>query len=114
MSPDATPAVLNHHLESIIAVDVDALMADYDENSILITPDVTARGTGEIRGFFNEFTKALTPDFLAAFDMKKVEVDGDIAYIAWSVGDAVPLGSDTLVVTNGKIRVQTVAIYMAG
>ena len=113
MASDTTQAVLDHLLESFMAVDVDAIMADYDDNSIVITPDVTIRGTAEIRGFFDEFVKALTPDFLAAFDMKKVEVDGDIAYIAWSVGDAVPLGSDTLVVTDGKIRVQTVAIYMA-
>lgn len=114
MTAAATQAALDHHLGAIIAVDVDEMMKDYTEDSVVVVPDGTFKGLAEIRGFFNEFSKALTPEFLAAFEMIKSEVHGDTAYIAWSVGDAVPLGTDTFVVTDGKIRIQTAAFYMAG
>ena len=38
-------------------------------------------------------------------------VDGNIAYITWSIGSDVPLGTDTFVVDNGKIVSQTFAMY---
>jgi hypothetical protein len=36
-----------------------------------------------------------------------------IAYITWSVGDDIPLGTDTFVVEDGKIVSQTFAMYAA-
>jgi hypothetical protein len=75
----------------------------------------TARENGlhpVIPSFFTEFVKMLTPEFLANFKMIRQEIHDDTAYIVWSVGDAVPLGTDTLVVTGGKIRIQTFAAHM--
>jgi hypothetical protein len=37
-------------------------------------------------------------------------VDGKIAYITWSAGADIPLGTDTFVVDNGKIVSQTFAM----
>jgi ketosteroid isomerase-like protein len=113
MTSDSTRAVLEHHLMSIIATDVDAILEDYTDDSVLLTPDATVRGLGELRSFFTEFVKLLTPEFLANFKMEKQEVHDDTAYIVWTVRDAVSMGTDTLVVTGGKIRVQTVAVHMS-
>ncbi|MDP7084922.1 MAG: nuclear transport factor 2 family protein [Dehalococcoidia bacterium] len=113
MTSDSTRAVLEHHLKSIVATDVDAILEDYTDDSVLFTPDATVRGLGELRSFFTEFVKLLTPDFLANFKMEKQEVHDDTAYIVWTVRGAVPMGRDTLIVTSGKIRVQTVAVHMS-
>ena len=51
------------------------------------------------------FRVAMTGDFL--------NVDGELAYITWSAGREIPLGTDTFVVRNGKIVAQTVAAYTA-
>ena len=40
---DQTEAVLNHHLESVEIKNLDAIMQDYDEDSILVTPDSPSR-----------------------------------------------------------------------
>ena len=108
---DSTQAVLDHHFGSIIATDVDAMMEDFTDNSVLFTQDATVRGRAELRSFFTEFAKLLTPEFMADFKLSKQEVHDDVAYITWSVGDAIPMGTDTFVITDGKIRVQTATVY---
>ena len=40
-----------------------------------------------------------------------MQVDGNVAYITWSVGADIPMGTDTFVVGNGKIVSQTFAMY---
>ena len=47
------------------------------------------------------------------FSLRSLRVDGNIAYITWSVGSDIPLGTDTFVVDNGKIVSQTFAMYAA-
>ena len=37
----------------------------------------------------------------------------DAAYITWNIGREVPLGTDTFVVRNGKIALQTFAMHTA-
>lgn len=38
-------------------------------------------------------------------------VRNHVAYITWSVGNELPLGTDTFVVRDGKIVSQTFAMY---
>jgi ketosteroid isomerase-like protein len=109
-----TQATLDHHLQSIIAKDIDALMEDYVEQSVLYMPDTTVRGLDDLRNFFTGFLTLLTPEFMADFEMSRQEVDGEIAYTVWNSGSAAPLGTDTFVVRDGKIVVQTAAVYMPG
>ena len=42
-----------------------------------------------------------------------MRVHGNIAYITWSVGSDIPLGTDTFVVENGRIVAQSFAMYAA-
>ena len=108
-----TEAILGHHLESFVATDLDGIMSDYTESSVLIAQDQTCRGLAEIRSFFAAMFPAVTPEFLAAFNMIKQEVAGDTAYIVWSVGGFFAMGTDTLVIKDGKIAVQTFAAHPA-
>ena len=40
-----------------------------------------------------------------------LRVDGGLAYITWSAGDSIPLGTDTFVVYGGRIVSQTFAMH---
>jgi hypothetical protein len=45
--------------------------------------------------------------------MVRQDVDGEIAYIAWKAEPFTPLATDTFVIRNGKICVQTFAVLNA-
>lgn len=104
--PRGTQAVFEHHLGAF-AQGIDAILADYTDGSVLVTPDKTYRGLGEIRGFFQAFLAGATPAFWQSFRIETRQVDGDVAYLVWSAAPTVPRATDTLVVRDGKIAVQT-------
>jgi hypothetical protein len=104
----ATQAVLQRHLQSA-GESVDAVMADYLEESVLITPDATHRGLAEIRSFFTELCEGGTKGFLGTFKMKRVEVTGELAYIVWEAKPWFSFATDTMLVRDGKIVLQTFA-----
>jgi hypothetical protein len=106
-----TQDVLTHHLSCLGKGDLAGMMADYAAESRFFTPDGLLRGCEAIRGFyarlFEEFAK---PGM--SFEMLRQEVDGDTAYIVWRAETAdnrFELGSDTFIVQNGKIVMQTFA-----
>ena len=110
--PFATQAVLQRHLQSA-GESVDAVMADYLEESVLITPDTTHRGLAEIRSFFTELCEGGTKGFLGTFKMKRVEVTGELAYIVWEAKPWFSFATDTILVRDGKIVLQTFAAHTA-
>ena len=112
VSTQQTAAVLAHHLEVVAAKDVDAILSDYTDSSVLYTQERQFRGLGELREFFTGFVGLLTPEVLAKFKMVRQDMDGEIAYTIWTVGDMIPLGSDTFIVRDGKIIVQTLAVHV--
>jgi hypothetical protein len=110
--PNATQAVLQRHLQSA-GESVDAVMADYLEESILITPGATHRGLAEIRSFFIELLEGSTKGFLGTFEMKRSEVAGELAYIVWEARPWFSFATDTILVRDGKIMLQTFAAHTA-
>jgi hypothetical protein len=40
------------------------------------------------------------------------DIHGEVAYVACTMGDAVPFGTDTFIIRDGKIAVQTLGIYV--
>jgi ketosteroid isomerase-like protein len=108
---EATQAILTHHLEAFGAADLEAIMSDYTDSSVLIVPGAELTGIEEITpvfvGLFAEFAK---PG--ATFEMKHLVVNGDIAYIVWvaeTADNIYELGTDTFVIEDGKIAMQTFA-----
>jgi hypothetical protein len=69
------------------------------------------QGKQEIRDFFTDFIGSLPAGAIDRFSLRSLRVDGNMAYITWSVGADIPLGTDTFVVGNGKIVSQTFAMY---
>ena len=106
----STQAVLAHHLQAF-GEGIEAIMADYTEDSVVIVPDATHHGLAEIRSFFTSFAESNPEGFGAAFRMKRQEVFGEVAYILWEAKPWCPLGTDTFVIRDGKIVFQTYAAY---
>jgi hypothetical protein len=101
-----TQQVLDHHLGAF-AKGLDEILKDYDNGSTLITPDKTYVGSAEIGGFFKAFLDSADPAFWSAFKIASMSTAGEVAYLAWEAKPWVTLATDTLVVKNGKIAVQT-------
>lgn len=108
--PSTTQAILQRHLQSA-GESVDAVMADYLEESILITPEATHRGLAQIRSFFTELLEGGTKGFLGTFKMKREEVTGELAYILWEAKPWFSFATDTILVRDGKIMFQTFAAH---
>jgi len=105
--PMSTEAVLRNHLRAA-TVGVDAIMDDYTEQSVLITHDATYRGLAEIRVFFEGLFEQLPTGFFDGMvRMTREEIVGEVAYILWEGRPIISRATDTLVVRNGKILLQT-------
>jgi hypothetical protein len=90
---------------------VAAILTDYDDDARFHTEARTYRGKTEIREFFEGFMASLPPGAADAFSLRTLRTDGDLAYITWSAGDEIPLGTDTFVVRDGRIVSQTFAMH---
>jgi ketosteroid isomerase-like protein len=108
----STKAVLDHHLAAFGAGDTDEILKDYTDESVMVTPNGVTRGPDALRPVFNELFTGLFAPGTYEFGMDAMEVEGEVAFIAWhaTCGEAdVPLGTDTFLVRDGKIAVQTLA-----
>ena len=107
-----TETVVRNHLQAFLEQKgIAAILNDYDENARFYSEAKIYRGKQEIHGFFIDFIDSLPAGGTDLFSLRSQRVDGNIAYITWSVGGDIPLGTDTFVVDNGKIVSQTFAMY---
>jgi ketosteroid isomerase-like protein len=107
----STKDVLDHHIRCFGEGDLKGIVSDYAPGAVLFTPDGPLRGADAIRPFF----QAMLAEFGkpgAAHSMKQQFVEGDYAYVLWTAETAdnvYELGTDTLVVRDGKIVAQSFA-----
>ena len=112
--PDTTEAIVRNHLQAFVEQKgIDAILSDYDDNARFHSEARTYRGKREIGDFFASFIASLPAGAVDRFSLRTLRVDGELAYITWSAGREIPLGTDTFVVRNGKIVAQTFAAYTA-
>ena len=105
-------SVVRNHLQAFVEQQgVDAIVRDYDDDARFLSEVKTYHGKPEIRQFFEAFIASLPPNAISRFSLRTLRVEGDIAYITWSAGNAIPLGTDTFVVRDGKIVSQTFAMH---
>ena len=107
-------AVLDRHLRAFAAHDVEALMKDYSENAVFVTPSGVLEGKPAIRALF----EALVPEFEAPgarLTLERRFAHGPLAYTLWTAETprhSYTFATDTLYVENGLIRYQTFAAEM--
>lgn len=102
----STQDVFTSHLDAF-AQGLDALMSDHTEQSSILLQTGTVTGLADIRQFFDAFLKGLQPGFWEAVKIHRQEVCGDVAYLVWEARPFIALATDTLLVRDGKIHVQT-------
>jgi len=108
----AIEAVVRDHLQAFVEhKGVDAIVRDYDDDARLLSEIRTYHGKPEIRQFFEAFIASLPPNAINRFSLRTLSVEGELAYITWSAGNEVPLGTDTFIVRDGKIVSQTFAMH---
>lgn len=107
-----TEYVLQSHLQAA-GTGIDAIMGDYTNDSILVTQDATYRGLTEIRRFFSALFGGLPEKFFDGAKIERQEIVGELAYILWRAEPWVPFATDTFLVRDGKILVQTVTARLA-
>ena len=107
---EQTEKTLLHHLQAFGEGDIDAILSDYAEDAVLISPDGLLRGHGEIRPLFEKLGDMLPPG--SSFELLQQIIEGEVVYIVWSAessGYNIPLGTDTFIIRDGKIVTQTLA-----
>jgi len=106
-----TKDVLDHHLKCFGEGDLKGILSDYARGAVLFTPNGPLKGVDSIRPLFEQLLAEFGKPG-ATFSMKLQSVEGDYGYILWAAETAdnvYELGTDTFVVRDGKIIVQSFA-----
>lgn len=104
--------LLDQHLQRFGAGDIDGLLSQYAADVVFITRDKVLHGPAELRPLF----EAMIAEFAqpgARFELLARQAEGEYAYITWTADTPqhqYALGSDTFVIRNGQIVMQTSAI----
>ena len=108
-SAEVTQQVLDHHWQTFVENDLEGVMEDYTEESILITPDTTYKGLEAIRQNFIQAFEAF-PTEGNPLTLHKSVVEEDVGYILWEASTPefeLLFATDTFIVRDGKIIRQT-------
>jgi len=106
-----TESTLDHHLEAFADQDLDEIMVDYVDDSVVVTNLGIFRGREEIEGLFadlfEEFDQPGT-----TLDVDDTIVEGEFAYLLWhaETPDSVyEFCTDTFHIPEDAIEFQTFA-----
>lgn len=104
-----TRMVLDRHLEAFRLGDVDRTLADYATDAIIINGTGSViKGHAEIHESFVQVYRDYFPDGTRNITIDELAVHGEAAYIRWRAKNAI-MATDTLIVRDGKIVIQTFA-----
>ena len=106
-----TEKVIQHHLAAFGSGDMDALLSDYTEESVVLTPDTTLIGLDQIKALFANMG-SMFPAEGSEFVLDRMDINNELGYIIWHANTPIvkiPLGTDTYIVKDGKIIKQTFA-----
>ncbi|MAY38280.1 MULTISPECIES: nuclear transport factor 2 family protein [Spongiibacter] len=106
----STEEVVRHHLASLLDGNIDRILTDYDDCTTVFTPDGPVQGLAPLRQLFQNFLGQLPPGSLEKLEVSRQDIRGDSAYLLWRIPGLFALGTDTLVIRDGKIRLQSFAI----
>lgn len=102
-----TESVLKHHVQALMSRNLDEILKDYCEDSVMCSPMGTAKGLKGIRETFTAALGMLPPEAMANMKTIKQDIDGEYAYVLWSALPVVKFAGDTFHVHNGIIIMQS-------
>jgi uncharacterized protein (TIGR02246 family) len=112
MSTEDTKAVMQKHQQAMMSGDPDKLTADYAADAVMFSNQGMLRGTDAIREHYVRLPSMIPADAMKDFKVVREDFDGDICYAIWTMGNFIPMGTETFVCRNGKIVSHTMAVYL--
>ena len=100
--------VFQHHVDVLMAEDLDGIVSDYADDAIFATPAGVLRGKEGVRQGFEKLIGDLPS---AKWEVPTVLFEDDILLLEWKAASEkvkAEDGIDTFVFKDGLIRVQTV------
>jgi ketosteroid isomerase-like protein len=107
----STRTILGRHLQATLAGSIDDIMDNYAEDSVLYVSQGPVRGLDELRHFYETLLESRPASFAKAVEFIRQDVEEDVAFVVWRCGIDLPFATDTFLIRDGKIRVQTFASY---
>lgn len=108
----ATRQVFDHHIGALLAGDLEGIMSDYAEDSVLIGPEGVVKGRSAIEATFAGYLATLFRPGTYELAADIIHVDGEVLYVIWHANCEpadVVFAADTFLIRDGKIAVQTFA-----
>jgi ketosteroid isomerase-like protein len=102
--------VMKRHGQAIRDGDVDGVLVDYAEESVIMWPGPVARGLSEIRDMFTDLFTNLIPPGRSKLELLWSGWEGEYVFTVGkgeSETQVFPIGTDTFVVRDDKIVFQT-------
>lgn len=106
-----TESVLKHHLTAFAEQDLEGIMEDYADESVIVTNMGTVRGRDEIEGLFEDLFAEFSHEE-ATIDVRQETVEDEFAYIVWeaeSPENVYEFATDTFYIPDDEILFQTFA-----
>jgi ketosteroid isomerase-like protein len=106
----STRDVFEHNFQAFQDQDMGEIMADYSEESVVVTADGTSKGLDEISDMFAAFFYEFSGEYFV--EPQEEVVEGDVAFFTWKADTPetfYEFGTDTVIVIGDVIRDQTVA-----
>lgn len=106
-----TDDVLDHHLDAFANQDLEEIMVDYTEDSVVVTNLGVFRGLDEIEGLFTDLFDEFSHE-AATIDVDDTIVEDEFAYLLWhgETPDSVyEFCTDTFYIPEETIDFQTFA-----
>ncbi|MEM7541011.1 MAG: nuclear transport factor 2 family protein [Pseudomonadota bacterium] len=105
--------IFDHHLEAFGAGDLNEILTDFTDQTVMIYGDKVWRGVEGARDFFNMWLDDLLPAGCKFELIDKIATD-DMVYITWTAESdnyVFDYGTDTFVMKDDKVWRQTVATH---
>lgn len=103
------------HLAALRRGDIEALLAHYNDQSVLIHQQGIANGLIEIRGLLEFFITSVIPPDSTELNLDLQLINDQVAYITWSATSdlfTIDFATDTMIFNGDIIAVQTTAGVM--
>lgn len=104
-----TQKIWDHHIQAWGAKDLDSILSDYDEAAFVIVNNKVFQGHDQIRAVFTQLFELFSH---GVNQIQPAVVKAQTIYILWRFtpnGFGSFMGTDSFVVSDGKIQAQTIA-----
>ncbi|MCL2915488.1 nuclear transport factor 2 family protein [Shewanella corallii] len=104
--------IIRQHLEKLQQGDLYGVMADFDDDAILVMATGVIKGKAAIEEVFAGFLAGIIPPEKTTWTVDQLLVEGDVGYLVWSAksnSHEISFASDSFFLQEGKIKAQTSA-----